>query len=282
MTSSPRDSRPPDDIVLKVEHLSKHFAGKAALDDIGFSVAKGEVVAILGPSGAGKSTLLRSINWLEPPDSGSVTILGNSVSAPAYGRSIAERELEILRKGTAMVFQNFALWPHLTVLQNITLAPLHIHKRPRSEVIDEAEALLRRVGLTDKRDAFPSKLSGGQKQRVGIARALAMRAPLLLLDEPTSALDPELVGEVLAVIKDLAGQHMTMLAVTHEISFAREVAGRVLFMDNGRLLEDTSAALFFSSKGTPRSRQFLARHHADIGGPQPVISPKHSLYGSNA
>jgi polar amino acid transport system ATP-binding protein len=265
MTSLPDESKVPASALLQVEHLSKQFAGKAALDDISFSVSKGEIVAILGPSGAGKSTLLRSINWLEPPSSGSITMLGNRISAEPNGRPIADRELDILRKGTAMVFQHFALWPHLTVIQNITLSPLHVHRRPREEVVEEAEALLSRVGLADKRNAFPSQLSGGQKQRVGIARALAMRAPLLLLDEPTSALDPELVGEVLAVIQDLARQHMTMLVVTHEISFAREIANRVLFMDGGRLLEDASAHQFFSSTENLRSRQFLARHRGDIG-----------------
>jgi polar amino acid transport system ATP-binding protein len=249
--------------ILEVSNLSKSFDGKKVLDNVSFSVSSGEVVAVLGPSGAGKSTLLRAINWLEPPEEGAITVLGTRVAARPDKRAIAERELAILRKSTAMVFQGFALWPHLTVLQNVTLAPLHVYKRPRAEVISEAEGLLERVGLADKRDALPSRLSGGQKQRVGIARALAMRASLLLLDEPTSALDPELVGEVLAVIKGLALQHTTMLVVTHEIAFAREMADRVLFLDGGKLLEDTKADLFFSATPSLRAQQFLARHTAN-------------------
>lgn len=241
--------------VLDIRGLSKTFGGHRAVDDVSLVVQKGEVVVILGPSGAGKSSLLRAINWLEPPSTGTVSLHGLSVTAPA-----PDRQVERLRRDTAMVFQNFSLWPHLTALQNVALAPIRVQKRPKSEVIAEASALLERVGLADKRDAYPSQLSGGQKQRIGIARALAMKPQLLLLDEPTSALDPELVGEVLAVIKSLAGQHTTMLIVTHEIGFAREVADRILFMEHGRITEDAPSHLFFSSQQSDRVKQFLSRH----------------------
>jgi ABC-type polar amino acid transport system ATPase subunit len=245
--------------LLEVSHLSKTFDGKAVLNDVSFSVDKGQVVVVLGPSGAGKSTLLRAINWLEAPSSGTISVLGHSVSVQK-GSHVPERDVHGLRNETAMVFQNFGLWPHLTALQNVCIAPLRVKKRPRGEVVPEAEALLARVGLADKANAFPSQLSGGQKQRVGIARALAMRPSLLLLDEPTSALDPELVGEVLTVIKDLAARHTSMLVVTHEIGFAREIADRVLFLENGVLVEDQNAKDFFFKAENPRVEQFLARH----------------------
>jgi polar amino acid transport system ATP-binding protein len=248
--------------VLKVRGLGKRFAGIKVLDAIDLDIAKGEVVCLMGPSGAGKSTLLRSINWLEPPDAGSVSVLDIKACADADGAP-SKRDIAGIRRLTAMVFQSFALWPHLTVLQNVMLAPVHVHGRTRSEARAEAETLLERVGLGDKRNALPSRLSGGQKQRVGIARALATRAPLLLFDEPTSALDPELVGEVLSVIQELAGEHRTMLLVTHEVAFARDIADRVVFLDHGLVAEDVSAERFFSEDTSSRSRQFLARH---LGG----------------
>jgi polar amino acid transport system ATP-binding protein len=194
------------------------------LDDINLRVQRGETVCLLGPSGSGKSTLLRCINWLEKPDSGQVYLSGEPIGVTTGGVVMSDRDLSRIRTRIGMVFQHFALWPHLTVLQNVMEAPVQVQRRPKAEVRQEAEALLAKVGLIDKRDVFPAKLSGGQKQRVGIARALAMRPELLLFDEPTSALDPELVGEVLAVMRALAADGMTMVVVTHEMGFAREAA----------------------------------------------------------
>jgi len=190
--------------VLDVAGVSKRFGDLEVLSDISFQVAKGETICVLGPSGSGKSTLLRCINWLERPDAGQIYLNGAQIGVSGGSLVMSDRELSRIRTHIGMVFQHFALWPHLTVLQNLMEAPVHVQKRPKAEVRDEALALLAKVGLSDKRDAFPAKLSGGQKQRVGIARALAMRPDLLLFDEPTSALDPELVGEVLVVMRELA------------------------------------------------------------------------------
>src|ERR1700745_2981885 len=217
--------------VLDVAGVSKRFGDLEVLSDVSFQVEKGETVCVLGPSGSGKSTLLRCINWLDRPDAGRVYLNGMEIGVNGAGIVMSDRELSRVRTRIGMVFQHFALWPHLTVLQNLMEAPVQVQKRRKAEVRDEALALLAKVGLSDKRDAFPAKLSGGQKQRVGIARALAMRPDLLLFDEPTSALDPELVGEVLVVMRELAREGMTMVVVTHEMSFAREAAGRVIFMD---------------------------------------------------
>jgi len=246
--------------VLQVTGLCKSFKDHQALEGINISVSEGETVCILGPSGAGKSTLLRCINWLETPDSGAVFLSGKRVGVRADGQMMSDGELARIRTRTGMVFQHFALWPHLSVLGNLMAAPLHVQRRSRDEVSKEAEALLRKVGLWDKRDAPPSRLSGGEKQRVGIARALMMRPVLLLFDEPTSALDPELVGEVLAVMKTLASDGMTMMVVTHEMSFARDAATRVVFMDQGRIVETTEPDAFFTNPKTERARQFLARY----------------------
>jgi polar amino acid transport system ATP-binding protein len=229
------------------------------LEDISFTVARGETVCLLGPSGSGKSTLLRCINWLERPDSGRVLLDSQPIGVTSGGVVMNDKQLAQVRTRIGMVFQQFALWPHLTVLQNVMEAPLHVQRRPKDEVLAEAEALLQRVGLFDKRDVFPARLSGGQKQRVGIARALAMKPALLLFDEPTSALDPELVGEVLAVMRDLAREGMTMVVVTHEMAFARDVANRVVFMDRGVVVETGTPEQFFSAPGTERGRQFLQR-----------------------
>lgn len=249
--------------VLQVSGLCKSFKSHRALEGIDLAVSEGETVCILGPSGAGKSTLLRCINWLEVPDSGDVFLSGARVGVRAGGGAMSDGELARMRTRIGMVFQHFALWPHLSVLGNLMAAPLHVQRRPRPEVLQQAEALLRKVGLWDKRDALPSRLSGGEKQRVGIARALMMRPVLLLFDEPTSALDPELVGEVLAVMKTLAGDGMTMLVVTHEMSFAREAATRIIFMDQGRIVEAAEPESFFTKPATERARQFLARYGAD-------------------
>lgn len=246
--------------VLGVAGVSKSFGALQVLNDVSFTVARGETVCLLGPSGSGKSTLLRCINWLERPDAGRVSLEGEQVGTSAGGVVMGDKELSRMRTRIGMVFQHFALWPHLTVLQNVMEAPLYVQERPRAEVREEALALLARVGLSDKINVFPARLSGGQKQRVGIARALAMRPALILFDEPTSALDPELVGEVLTVMRDLAHEGMTMVVVTHEMSFAREAAGRVIFMDHGAIVETSRPEEFFRAPRTERARQFLLRY----------------------
>src|SRR2546429_8513094 len=245
---------------VEVRGVGKRFGDHEVLSKIDLRVMRGETVCVLGPSGSGKSTLLRCINWLEPPDAGQIYLNGSQVGINGAGVVMTDRELSRIRTRIGMVFQHFALWPHLTVLQNLMEAPVQVQRRPRTEVRDEALALLSKVGLSEKRDAFPAKLSGGQKQRVGIARALAMRPDLLLFDEPTSALDPELVGEVLAVMRDLAREGMTMVIVTHEMGFAREAATRVLFLDRGRAVETGSPDRFFFNPETERARQFLQRY----------------------
>jgi polar amino acid transport system ATP-binding protein len=233
------------------------------LHDISLSVHQGETVCLLGPSGCGKSTLLRCINWLEVPDAGSVHLSGQRIGVRSGGVvKMNDADLSGMRARIGMVFQQFALWPHLTVLQNVMEAPLYVQKRPRAEVRADALQLLDRVGLADKQDSFPSRLSGGQKQRVGIARALAMKPDILLFDEPTSALDPMLVGEVLATMKSLAAEGATMVIVTHEMAFAREVASRIVFMDAGRIAEVAPPETFFSRPQTDPARRFLARFNA--------------------
>jgi polar amino acid transport system ATP-binding protein len=250
-------------LVLQVTGLCKSFKDHRALADIDLSVSEGETVCILGPSGAGKSTLLRCINWLEIPDGGAVSLSGERVGVRPGGAAMSDRELARIRTRIGMVFQHFALWPHLSVQDNLTAAPLHVQRRSRQEVAEQAEALLRKVGLWHKRAAPPSRLSGGEKQRVGIARALMMRPVLLLFDEPTSSLDPELVGEVLTVMKTLATDGMTMLVVTHEMGFAREAATRIVFMDQGRIVETAEPETFFNKPATDRARQFLARYELE-------------------
>jgi polar amino acid transport system ATP-binding protein len=245
--------------VLNVAGVSKNFGQLAVLDNVSLEVGPGETVCLLGPSGSGKSTLLRCINWLEKPDQGRVYLSGEPVGISLGGVVMGDRELARMRTRVGMVFQHFALWPHLTVLQNVMAAPLHVQHRPERQVRGEAQALLERVGLLHKMDAFPARLSGGQKQRVGIARALAMNPEVLLFDEPTSALDPELVGEVLAVMRELAHEGMTMIIVTHEMAFAREVASRIVFMDQGRIVETGAPDQFFTTPQTERARLFLQR-----------------------
>ncbi len=235
--------------VLDVIGVSKRFGQMEVLSDVSFTVDKGETICVLGPSGSGKSTLLRCINWLEQPDAGQIYLNGARVGINDAGTVMSDRDLSEIRTRIGMVFQHFALWPHLTVLQNLMEAPVQVQRRPKAEVRDEALALLAKVGLSEKRDAFPAKLSGGQKQRVGIARALAMR--------------PDLVGEVLVVMRDLAREGMTMVIVTHEMGFAREAATRVLFMDHGRAVETGSPEQFFSNPETERAQQFLQRYAGD-------------------
>lgn len=248
--------------VLQLQGISKWFGDNHVLKDVSLDVLSGDVVCLLGPSGCGKSTLLRCINWLEQPDAGSVFLKGQRMGMHKGGVKMNDADLAHMRSRIGMVFQHFALWPHLTVLQNIIQAPLHVQKRNRDEVFEEARSLLARVGLAEKADVFPGRLSGGQKQRVGIARALAMKPDILLFDEPTSALDPMLVGEVLEVIRGLAAEGATMVIVTHEMEFARQVASRVVFMDAGDIVESGAPAEFFSTPKTARAQQFLSRFHS--------------------
>jgi ABC-type polar amino acid transport system ATPase subunit len=238
--------------VVKVKNIHKHFAALHVLNDVSLEVSRGEVVVIIGPSGSGKSTLLRCLNALEPIQSGEIWIDG--IRLDHHKTNIRQVRAEV-----GMVFQSFNLFPHLSVLRNVMLAPLVVRRRPDSEVRAEALALLAKVGLREKVDAYPGQLSGGQQQRVAIARALAMQPKLMLFDEVTSALDPELVREVLDVMKQLARDGMTMLVVTHEMGFAREVAHRVIFMDEGRILEQGSAAGVFDRPQHPRTREFLGK-----------------------
>ncbi|MGJ4998797.1 amino acid ABC transporter ATP-binding protein [Bradyrhizobium sp. HKCCYLS3077] len=248
--------------VLDVAGISKRFGDLEVLTDISFTVTRGETVCVLGPSGSGKSTLLRCINWLERPDAGQIYLNGDRIGVNNGGVVMSDRELSRVRTRIGMVFQHFALWPHLTVLQNLIEAPVQVQKRSAAEVREEAMALLAKVGLSDKADVFPARLSGGQKQRVGIARALAMKPDVLLFDEPTSALDPELVGEVLLVMRELAREGRTMVIVTHEMGFARDAATRILFMDRGRVVETGPPERFFVSPDTERARQFIQRYAA--------------------
>jgi cystine transport system ATP-binding protein len=243
--------------VLTVTGLRKSFGEHEVLKSIDLSVRRGQVVALIGPSGSGKTTVLRSLNGLEVPDAGVVDVAGELVidfTAPAARRSLGR-----LRDRSAMVFQHYNLFPHMTVVQNVIEGPVQVQGRPRSEAVAEAEQLLARVGLADKRDAYPFQLSGGQQQRVGIVRALALRPQLLLFDEPTSALDPELVGEVLTVIKELVDEGWTMVIVTHELGFARQVADEVVFMDEGRVVEQGPPAVVLGEPQHERTRQFVRR-----------------------
>jgi ABC-type polar amino acid transport system ATPase subunit len=238
--------------VVKVKNIHKHFGKLHVLDDVSLDVAKGEVVVIIGPSGSGKSTLLRCLNYLEPVQSGEIWIDGIRLD---HHRT----NIRAVRAEVGIVFQSFNLFPHLTVIKNVMLAPVVVRKRPEGEVRKAALAMLAKVGLQDKVDAYPSQLSGGQQQRVAIARALAMQPKLMLFDEVTSALDPELVREVLDAMKQLARDGMTMIVVTHEMGFAREMADRVIFMDEGRIVEAGTAADVFDRPKEPRTREFLGK-----------------------
>ncbi|RPK84517.1 Glutamine transport ATP-binding protein GlnQ [Streptomyces sp. ADI97-07] len=237
---------------IDVRGLRKSFGTLEVLAGIDFSVARGEVVCVIGPSGSGKSTLLRCVNLLEEPTSGTVTVAGTEVTDP-------DVDIDKVRRRIGMVFQSFNLFPHLTVLENLTLPQRRVLGRDRAEAAGIARERLARVGLTDKESAYPAQLSGGQQQRVAIARALAMDPELMLFDEPTSALDPELVGDVLAVMRSLADDGMTMLVVTHEMSFAREVADRVVFMDGGVIVEEGAPEQVIGAPRHARTRSFLAR-----------------------
>ena len=248
--------------VLEAIAVGKSYGANRVLDDVSLTVNSGEVVCIIGPSGAGKSTFLRTLNRLEVPDEGEVWVGGEPMGFELRGdrlHELTERQVSRQRAKTGMVFQHFNLFPHLTVLGNILEGPVRVQKRPAKVVRDEAVAILERVGLGDKVDAYPGQLSGGQRQRVAIARAVAMKPLFLLFDEPTSALDPELVGEVLAVMGDLARDGMTMLVVTHEMAFARQVADRVVFMAGGAIVEQGTASEVLENPTEPRTRQFLER-----------------------
>jgi polar amino acid transport system ATP-binding protein len=241
--------------------VHKHFGAIRAVDGVTFDVARGEVVCIIGPSGSGKSTFLRCINQLEHIDKGAIWVDGELVGYRRIGdqlHALSDAEVARQRREIGMVFQRFNLFHHMTALQNIIEGPVTVQKRPRADATKEAEALLARVGLADKRDAYPIELSGGQQQRVAIARALALKPKLMLFDEPTSALDPELVGEVLAVMRDLASSGMTMVVVTHELGFAREVADRVVFMDHGRIVETGRADSVLVAPQQQRTKDFIA------------------------
>ena len=238
--------------MIAVEHLSKSFGKNLVLDDISETIQEGEKVVIIGPSGSGKSTFLRCLNLLELPTSGTITFDGTVITEPKV-------DIDAVRRQMGMVFQHFNLFPNMTIRKNITLAPVRTKLMSQQEADDTATALLRRVGLEDKVDAYPAQLSGGQKQRIAIVRALAMKPKLMLFDEPTSALDPEMVGEVLEVMKQLAEEGMTMVVVTHEMGFAREVGSRVLFMDGGHILEQNTPAEFFAHPQEPRTIEFLSK-----------------------
>lgn len=246
--------------VLRVDGISKSFDGVEVVKDVSLEVHSGETISILGPSGSGKSTLLRCINWLEKPDRGDVYLAGKRVGRKEDGQLMSDRELASVRAQMGMVFQSFNLWPHFTVLQNIIESPVHVLGLSKDDAVVRAERLLEKVGLEAKRDAYPYSLSGGQKQRVAIARALAMEPTVMLFDEPTSSLDPELVGEVLSVMRDLAAEGMTMVVVTHEMSFARDVCQEVVFMNDGQVLERSTPEKFFSNPQTDRAQRFLTRY----------------------
>ena len=238
--------------MIDVKNLSKSFGDHLVLDDISEHIHPGEKVVVIGPSGSGKSTFLRCLNLLETPSAGSITFDGVEITDP-------KSDINAIRRQMGMVFQHFNLFPNMTIRKNITLAPVQTKLMSQAEADETAAALLRRVGLEEKADAYPAQLSGGQKQRIAIVRALAMKPKLMLFDEPTSALDPEMVGEVLEVMKELAEEGMTMVVVTHEMGFAREVGTRVLFMDGGKILEQDEPRAFFDHPKEPRTIEFLSK-----------------------
>ncbi len=239
--------------MIEVKNLEKSFGDLHILKGITTTIEKGEKVVIIGPSGSGKSTFLRCLNRLEQPSGGYIFFEGTDLTA------CSEKQLYAVREKMGMVFQHFHLFPHLTIRKNITLAPVKLGLMTKEEANARAEELLKKVGLSDKADQYPSQLSGGQKQRIAIARALAMNPEVILFDEPTSALDPEMVGEVLALMKELAEDGMTMVVVTHEMGFAREVASRVMFMDGGYIVEENTPEEFFGNPQNPRLREFLSK-----------------------
>ena len=238
--------------MIDVKHLSKSFGDHLVLDDISEHIHPGEKVVVIGPSGSGKSTFLRCLNLLEIPTKGSITFDGTEITDPKV-------DIDRIRRQMGMVFQHFNLFPNMTIRKNITLAPVQTGLMKQAQADQQAMELLRRVGLEDKADSYPNQLSGGQKQRIAIVRALAMKPKLMLFDEPTSALDPEMVGEVLEIMKELADDGMTMVVVTHEMGFARSVATRVLFMDEGNIAEQNEPEAFFTHPQNPRLKEFLSK-----------------------
>lgn len=248
------------DVMISAQGIHKAFGGNEVLRGVSLELKRGEVVAVIGPSGSGKSTFLRCLNHLETIDRGIISIEGEVLArseGEARAQYVSDAEIRKIGRKMGMVFQSFNLFPHLTVLENIIEAPIIVKGMKREDIIPKAEALLAKVGLAAKRDAYPNHLSGGQKQRVAIARALAMEPDILLFDEPTSALDPELTGEVLRTMRELAEEHMTMLVVTHEMGFAREVANRVIFMDGGYIVEQGPSEAFFAAPQHERTKAFL-------------------------
>ncbi len=236
--------------MIQIKNLNKYFNKLHVLKNISYDIKKGNVISIIGPSGSGKSTLLRCLNLLETPTSGEIIF---------EGKNILTSDINKIRENMGMVFQHFNLFPHMTVLENITLAPIKVKNIPKEEAETLALSLLDKVGLLDKKDAYPSKLSGGQKQRIAIARSLANKPHVLLFDEPTSALDPEMVKEVLYVIKELGEEGMTMVIVTHEMNFAKEVSDRIVFMDKGEIIEENTPYEFFNNTKTERAKEFLSK-----------------------
>ena len=253
-------------VLLEMNHVKKSFDGNGVLKDISLKVNEGEVVSIIGPSGSGKSTLLRCATLLEKMDGGELIYLGQTAASEKTDKNgivqceyASKAELHNIRKCFGLVFQNFNLFPHYSVLKNIIDAPVSVQKRKKEEVVAEAKVLLEKMGLSGREDAYPCQLSGGQQQRVSIARALAMRPEILFFDEPTSALDPEMVGEVLSVMKQLANEGLTMVIVTHEMAFARDVSTRTIFMDKGYIVEDAPPQELFNNPKEARTREFLSR-----------------------
>lgn len=238
--------------MIEFRNVYKNFGNLEVLKGIDLKIEKGQVVTLIGPSGSGKSTILRCMNLLERPTSGQVFIAGKDITEP-------KTDIQVIRKNIGMVFQHFNLFPHMTVMENMTYAPMKVNGLDKATAEAKSMELLKMVGLTEKADAYPGKLSGGQKQRIAIARALAMEPQIMLFDEPTSALDPEMVKEVLEVIKDLANTGITMALVTHEMGFAREVADRICFIDEGKILEDAAPDEFFSNPKTDRAQSFLEK-----------------------
>ncbi|PVE23080.1 histidine/lysine/arginine/ornithine ABC transporter ATP-binding protein [Microvirga sp. KLBC 81] len=248
---------------VSITNLRKNFGALEVLKGVSLKANEGDVISILGASGSGKSTMLRCINMLEVPDGGDVTIGGETIKLKAGRKGMVpadQRQVDRIRSRVAMVFQSFNLWSHMTILENVIEAPVHVQKRPKAECIAEAEELLAKVGIADKRNQYPSHLSGGQQQRAAIARALAMRPDVMLFDEPTSALDPELVGEVLRVMRSLAEEGRTMLVVTHEMGFARDVSNRVVFLHKGLVEEEGPPAEVFGAPKSERFKQFISSH----------------------
>ncbi|MCG7391928.1 ATP-binding cassette domain-containing protein [Microvirga sp. ACRRW] len=248
---------------VSISNLRKSFGPLEVLKGVSLKANEGDVISILGASGSGKSTMLRCINMLEVPDGGDVTIGGETIKLKQSRKGMLpadQRQVDRIRSRVAMVFQSFNLWSHMTILENVIEAPVHVQKRPKAECIAEAEELLAKVGIADKRNQYPSHLSGGQQQRAAIARALAMRPDVMLFDEPTSALDPELVGEVLRVMRSLAEEGRTMLVVTHEMGFARDVSNRVVFLHKGVVEEEGPPAEVFGAPKSERFKQFISSH----------------------